>query len=113
PWPADKAMRPAAPPPPAAAAITAEQRAWWAFRPLAHPAPPAGQHRALANPAPRAVKNGEWPKTDVDRFILAHLEREELEPVKPADRRTLIRRVTLDLTGLSPTPEEGHGVVSA
>jgi len=99
PWPADKAMRPAAPPPPAAAAITAEQRAWWSFRPLAHPVPPA-------------VKNGEWPKTDVDRFILAHLEREELEPVKPADRRTLIRRVTLDLTGLPPTPEEVDGFVA-
>jgi cytochrome c553 len=93
PWPAENpaAVKPAAGPKPYT--ITAEQRAWWAFQPLAHPAPPA-------------VRNAEWAKTDIDRFILARLEREGLQPVKPADRRTLLRRATLDLTGLPPTAEE-------
>jgi cytochrome c553 len=92
PWPAQK---PAA----ASSAITAEQRAWWSFKPLARPGLPE-------------VKNVEWPKTDVDRFILARLEREGLEPVKPADRRTLIRRATLDLTGLPPTAEEVEAFIA-
>jgi Protein of unknown function (DUF1549)/Protein of unknown function (DUF1553)/Planctomycete cytochrome C len=93
PWPAENpaAVKPAAGPRPYT--ITAEQRAWWAFQPLAHPAPPA-------------VRNAEWAKTDIDRFILARLEREGLQPVKAADRRTLLRRATLDLTGLPPTAEE-------
>ena len=96
PWPVStKAMGAGAAPAaaPASMTITAEHRAWWAFTPLATPAPPD-------------VNNREWPKTDIDRFVLARLEREGLEPVRPADRRTLIRRATLDLTGLPPTPEE-------
>ena len=51
-------------------------------------------------------KNKNWAKTDIDRFILAKLERSGLSPVADADRRTLLRRVTLDLTGLPPTPQE-------
>ena len=47
-----------------------------------------------------------WPKNEVDRFILARLEREGLRPSPEAERATLIRRVTLDLTGLPPKPEE-------
>lgn len=47
-----------------------------------------------------------WPRTDVDRFLLASLEKKSLKPVADADRHTLIRRVTFDLTGLPPTPEE-------
>jgi len=94
PWPTTTAT--SAPPAPAAKppmVITAEQRAWWSFRPLTKPSAPD-------------VKNNEWAKTDVDRFILVRLEREGLEPVRPADRRTLIRRATFDLTGLPPTMEE-------
>ncbi|HEY7329740.1 MAG TPA: PSD1 and planctomycete cytochrome C domain-containing protein [Gemmataceae bacterium] len=52
------------------------------------------------------VKNTDWPKNAVDQFILARLEREGLQPSSEADRTTLIRRVTLDLTGLPPTPAE-------
>jgi hypothetical protein len=52
------------------------------------------------------VKNSGWAKNDIDRFILARLEREGLRPSPPADKMTLLRRVTLDLTGLPPTPAE-------
>src|SRR5215831_1668475 len=73
--------------------ITPEQRAFWSFRPIKMPATPS-------------VKNVHWPKTDIDRFVLAKLESQGLEPSPAADRRTLIRRATFDLTGLPPTPEE-------
>jgi mono/diheme cytochrome c family protein len=91
-WPSSSATAPA----PMASherAVTAEHRAWWAFQPLATPKPPA-------------VQNGAWPRTDIDRFVLARLEREGLQPVREADKLTLLRRATLDLTGLPPTPEE-------
>ena len=57
-------------------------------------------------PALPAVRQKQWPKNPVDRFILARLEREGLKPSPPTDRHILIRRVSLDLTGLPPTPEE-------
>jgi hypothetical protein len=68
-------------------------RQHWAFQPLSAAKPPA-------------VKNTAWPKNDLDRFILAELEKNGLQPASEADPATLIRRVTLDLTGLLPTPEE-------
>ncbi len=57
-------------------------------------------------PAPAAVKDPQWARQPLDRFVLARLEREGLHPSPEAGRRTLIRRVALDLTGLPPTPEE-------
>ena len=68
-------------------------RKHWAFQPVAKPALPA-------------VKNTAWVRTPVDRFVLAKLEAKNLKPAEPADARTLLRRVTYDLTGLPPTPEE-------
>jgi Protein of unknown function (DUF1553)/Protein of unknown function (DUF1549)/Planctomycete cytochrome C/Concanavalin A-like lectin/glucanases superfamily len=59
-----------------------------------------------------AVRNSKWVKNPVDNFILARLEQEKLKPNSEADRRTLIRRVTLDLTGLLPTPEEVESFVA-
>jgi hypothetical protein len=72
--------------------ITPQQRAFWSFQPLKIVEPPK--------------VNSAWAKTDIDRFILAGLAAENMKPVGQADRRTLIRRATLDLTGLPPTPEE-------
>ncbi len=53
-----------------------------------------------------AVKNVQWSRNELDRFILARLESSGLQPAPEAERTTLIRRVTLDLTGLPPTPSE-------
>jgi len=52
------------------------------------------------------VKQDNWPRNPIDNFVLAHLEHEGVSPSPEADRERLIRRVTLDLTGLPPTPAE-------
>ena len=57
-------------------------------------------------PPVAAVHNQRWARNPVDQFILARLEKENLRPTPEADRRTLIRRVSLDLTGLPPTLDE-------
>ena len=57
-------------------------------------------------PVSREAKPSGWPRNPIDSFILARLQRENLTPSPEADKTTLIRRVTLDLTGLPPTPKE-------
>jgi hypothetical protein len=74
-------------------AAGAEYRDHWAFLPPSPTLPPK-------------VKPAAWPKTPLDNFILAQLESKKLKPSREADRRTLIRRVSLDLTGIPPTPAE-------
>jgi hypothetical protein len=59
-------------------------------------------------PALPAVKNESWARNEIDRFVLARLEQEGLAPSPEADRVTLIRRLTFDLTGLPPTPAESQ-----
>ncbi|MBL8207295.1 MAG: DUF1549 domain-containing protein [Blastocatellia bacterium] len=71
----------------------AKYQGHWAFQPLAKTPPPA-------------VKNTKWVRNEIDHFILARLEREGIAPSPQADPRTLIRRVSLDLTGLLPQPAE-------
>jgi hypothetical protein len=61
--------------------------------------------KPVRSPLPN-VRNNHWPLNPIDRFILARLEREGLRPSPAADRYTLIRRASLDLTGLAPTPDE-------
>ena len=70
-----------------------EARKFWSLRPLSDPSPPP-------------VKRTDWSTSPIDNFVLAALEGRGLEPAPAADRRTWLRRVTLNLTGLPPTPQE-------
>jgi len=70
----------------------AEYQAHWSFIPPTRPEIPT-------------VQNPSWVKNPIDAFVLARLEKEKLVPAEEADRRTLARRVSLDLTGLPPKPE--------
>jgi mono/diheme cytochrome c family protein len=79
--------------------VTDEDRNFWSFRPLRTVNPPD-------------VKDAAWVRTPIDRFILAALESKGLAPNPPADRRTLIRRVSFDLVGLPPSPEDVEAFVS-
>jgi hypothetical protein len=72
---------------------------WWALRPLVRPEVPA-------------ARDAGWVKTPIDAFIRATLDAKGLSPTPPADRRTLIRRVTFDLHGLPPTPAESDAFVN-
>jgi mono/diheme cytochrome c family protein len=73
--------------------ITPQQRAFWSFQPVQNAPPPA-------------VKDVGWVKKPLDAFILAELEQRGLKPVAAADRAALLRRVSYDLTGLPPAPED-------
>jgi Protein of unknown function (DUF1549)/Protein of unknown function (DUF1553)/Planctomycete cytochrome C len=95
-WPEARAEdRPVVQPlkPDSLAPYSAEKRHFWSFQ-------------AIKNPALPAVKNGAWCRNPIDRFVLARLEARGLKPAPAADRHTLLRRVTFDLTGLPPTPDE-------
>ena len=61
---------------------------------------------AAKRPTPPDVKDQSWPRNAIDRFILGRLEREGIQPSPQADKRTLIRRLAFDLTGLPPTPKD-------
>lgn len=62
--------------------------------------------QAPVRPAEPAVENAGWVRNPIDRFVLAQLHRAGLTPAPEADRATLIRRLSIDLTGLPPTPDE-------
>ena len=93
PWPADQ-------PATAGTAGTPAAKDLWSLKPLTNPAVPE-----IKNPTLVA-------RNPIDRFILAKLEAKGLAPAAPADKRTLARRVTFDLTGLPPTPEEVEAFVA-
>jgi Protein of unknown function (DUF1549)/Protein of unknown function (DUF1553)/Planctomycete cytochrome C len=89
PPPPYRAKAPSADIRPAKAALTGS----WSLRPVSRPSVPR-------------VKRTDWCRTPIDAYILAKLEDEKLEPAPPADRATLIRRLTYDLTGLPPSPDD-------
>ena len=73
--------------------VNEETKSFWSFQPLKRPLPPA-------------VRNQDWVANPIDHFVLARLERAGLKPAAPADKTSLLRRATYDLTGLPPTPAE-------
>jgi hypothetical protein len=75
------------------ATFSTDETNFWAYQPVRNATPPS-------------VRNEAWIKSPLDRFILAKLEENHLTPASPADKRTLLRRVTFDLTGLPPSPDE-------
>ena len=83
-WPEGLTLRPRA---------LVSEPVWWSLRPLSRPTVPT-------------VANRSWVRTPIDAFVLARLEANRLRPAPEADRRTLLRRLCFDLTGLPPTPEQ-------
>jgi Protein of unknown function (DUF1553)/Protein of unknown function (DUF1549)/Planctomycete cytochrome C len=90
-----KGIAPRAP----AGAVSDEARKWWSFQPVRDVEPPH-------------VRNEGWVRGEIDQFVLAKLEANGMKPAPPADKRTLLRRVTFDLTGLPPKPEEIEAFVA-
>ncbi|MDB6056265.1 MAG: Protein of unknown function (DUF1553)/Protein of unknown function (DUF1549)/Planctomycete [Verrucomicrobiales bacterium] len=70
----------------------------WSLKPVQPVAVPASKSK--------------WPKNEIDQFVFAKLEEKKFAPSKPADKRTLIRRASYDLTGLPPTPDETHAFLA-
>ena len=90
PWPEDQISSDAAA---GVFDLAQRKRAHWAWQPVQQPAIPQ-------------VKKRQWPANPVDYFVLAELEEQGLRPAPPADRRTMIRRLSYDLTGMPPLPDE-------
>ncbi|MGE0128444.1 MAG: DUF1549 domain-containing protein [Blastocatellales bacterium] len=82
-WPKNSSVR----------SFTEEEKGFWSYQPVKAAAPPA-------------VKNEAWIKSPIDRFVLAKLEEKNHKPAPSADKMTLLRRATFDLTGLPPTESE-------
>jgi hypothetical protein len=82
---------PAAESKPQVKTFTTAQKRWWSFQPVSRPEVPP-------------VKTASWVANEIDSFILARLEEKGIQPNPRADKRTLLRRASLDLIGLPPTP---------
>lgn len=79
--------------------FTPVQKRWWAFQ-------------AVTKPAPPAVKQANWVRNPIDAFVLSKLDEKGLAPSREANRATLLRRLSLDLTGVPPSPEELQAFLS-
>ena len=100
---------------------SAAKQVWWSFRPPVRPAVPTfpalPPHRlhpvsAVASKAPPPFSAAGWIRTPIDAFVLQKLRASGLTPSPRAPRITLIRRVTMDLVGLPPSPEEVHAFLA-
>lgn len=81
-------------------ALTQSDREYWAYQPVVRPIVPR-------------IDRDHWSRNPIDKFILAQLQKKKLQPVEAAARLALLRRVTFDLTGLPPSPEEQHDFETA
>ncbi len=77
----------------------ANAKKWWSFQPL-------------KKPAPAQVESSGWPRTEIDKYVLAAQQNKQLKPVADADKQTLIRRLYFDLIGLPPTPQQVDAFVN-
>jgi hypothetical protein len=93
PWPGATQPVAASPKRKASREFLETERNFWAFQPMKNAAPPA-------------IKTGHWATTPIDQFILRKLEEKNLKPAPQADKLTLLRRATFDLTGLPPSEQE-------
>ena len=82
--------------PKAGAAIAEKAKTHWSFQPVS----------AVQPPDLKGAPQAKWVRTEIDRFVLAKLEEAKLAPTPAVDKRTLLRRATVDLTGLPPTADE-------
>src|SRR5262249_1377231 len=89
PWPEEKGQRLVA----RRGVITDEDRAFWSFQPVRRPPVPV-------------VSDAGWSRNEIDHFVFQKLQAEGLSPAPEADRLTLIRRLSCDMLGLPPTPQE-------
>ncbi len=78
---------------------TEKAKKWWAFQ-------------QLKRPAPAQVTDTQWPRGEIDRYVLSALESNQIKPVVDADKPTLIRRVSFDLIGLPPNPDDLDAFIS-
>jgi hypothetical protein len=78
---------------PALAESITNRTDWWSFKPARKPVVPA-------------INDSDWPRNQLDQFVLSKIREQKLSPSPEADRRTLIRRVTLNVIGLPPAPED-------
>ena len=88
---------------------------WWSLRPICPVVPPC-DHAQSGLKESRDARDSiaaDWIKTPIDAFIAAELRASGLTPAPPADPATLIRRVTFDLTGLPPSPDDVDAFVEA
>ena len=93
PWSAETADAMVEPKGHAVPQVNSETKSFWSFQKVQRPDPPE-------------VANSEWATNDIDRFVLARLEKSDLSPAPPVSKQQLVRRVHYDLTGLPPTPEQ-------
>jgi len=101
------------PPPDSHRELTAEQKE--TLKRWIEQGAPYAKHWSFIPPvkaAPPEVANKAWPRNEIDRFVAARLDEEKLQPSPEADRHTLIRRLSLDLTGLPPTAAEVEAFVA-
>ena len=79
--------------------VNEQTKKFWSFQKVVRPEPPV-------------VKNSDWVENEIDRFVLARLEKAGLQPAAPAAKHSLVRRVYYDLTGLPPTPQQVQDFVN-